>query len=1233
MSKKSTVSSASTSASSSQSDSKSQASESSRGESKPTSSRSKSADSNRISLSDMESPMSVSVPSHIRETETWRAHRGILEDIAPKELPDNIEAQVIRPFEQLTGTNRFAELEQLLQSNTQTAIDPTCVRNTSNWATIEKHHKFDKPEFNAAQTAKDIAKMSPKLKKILQNIRKLDREDEVRYGRKFKHFIFSDIKGPQGAKAVAAGLLSEGYNLSYNVHSTGKKTHIKVKSNEELLKTKGANFFLLSSISIYGEPLLVSVKKDVLKKFNSRPDNVYGDLARIIVMDSGFKEGIDLFDIKYIHIFEPQTTIADQKQVIGRGTRTCGQKGLQFQPQMGWPLYVFKYDLSIAPEYTVDFHGAESAFQYYLQSKNIDIRLLNLMSNLENLAIKGSVDYKLNKPIHEFSSDGGMRGGSKETEGFARTPERISGATSVGVRGLSREDLSSKDNGDVYWGGDSKEESDGEDEEEEPPKHMRTAEENLMRKLSEESRPGNKHRVMQKYIKKYFSKHTWPPVKMENLCGYEGPKLLSIPLAAKSAAEIEQKRQKSEPEKRRVKSVGGATPNLITLSPTQDFISSYFTAENPIKGMVLWQSVGTGKTCTAIATATRQFEPLGYTILWVTRTTLKNDIWKNMFEMVCHKDIRDKVEAGVHVPDDMPGRMRLLSKSWGIRPISYKQFSNLVSKNNQYYDQLVKRNGEEDPLRKTLLIIDEAHKLYGGGDLSSIERPDMTAFQKALMNSYAVSGKDSVRVLFMTATPITESPLELVKLVNLCKPQEDQIPTEFGEFADTFLDDTGDFTAIGEELFLDKIAGHISYLNREGDVRQFSRPILREVAVPLVDKDTAKDIEDFDVVGATELDRRSEELRKIAEDAKTKYDTALEGFTKGNKAKVERVCNEYPENDRGACYKFAKKYTNRMIKTAKIRANEWKAQMTDLKKRWQESKKVKSNRFKFVHQTRKDNAVDFEEYKKSTYYKLKGCEKEWKDVPKFDQFLESQPAFSQAKNLEEAIKDELKTVENRLNADLSSQQSRIRSYNKLLKTELTLPETQVVRSVIATAKTKLDKTKKRNMKWMKRMTKRADMSIERLSKFQKKVKREIRSVVKEQLKEDNNLAKEEKKGRKLEETADKDLTDTFRESLAEAQNAVKVEMDKRINKQAETEQKATMREEKKTAAATRKLEKARAAEEKKAANVTRKQQVAFAKEAKKAHKATEKEAAKKQKEDEKAQKAAEKEAAKNAKKK
>jgi hypothetical protein len=620
-----------------------------------------------------------------------------------------------------------------------------------------------------------------------------------------------------------------------------------------------------------------------------------------------------------------------------------------------------------------------------------------------------------------------------------------------------------------------------------------------------------------------------------------------------------------------MRSLGGA-PNRITLSPTQDFISNYFSVENPIKGMVLWQSVGTGKTCTAIATATRQFEPLGYTILWVTRTTLKNDIWKNMFEMVCHEGIRDKIDAGVPIPEDMPSRMRLLSKSWGVRPISYKQFSNLVSKNNQYYDQLVKRNGEDDPLRKTLIIIDEAHKLYGGGDLSSIERPDMPAFHKALMNSYAVSGKDSVRVLFMTATPITENPLELVKLVNLCKPAEAQMPTEFEMFADAYLDDVGDFTPIGQKLFLDDIAGHISYLNREGDVRQFSHPILREVPVPLVDTKTANDIEKFDVIGASQLDRRADELKVIADEAKTKYTTALDGFTKGNAVKVARVCDEFPPEERDACYKIAKKYSSKMLKTAKARVAEWKQDMTDVANQWRDAKNIKGDRFKSVRQTRKDHPVEFEDYQKSTYYKLKECEKEWKDVPDFDQFLETQLVFTRARDLEEVIREEVVNVETRLKSDIAAQQSRIRSYNKLLKTELRPLEEQVVKRTIVDAKKKLNVSAKRNTKWLKRITKRANASIDTLKKFQKKAKTQIRKVVKEQVREEKQFAKEELKEQKLSETADSDLTETFRESLREAQEGVRTNMQEKRDKADAKMQGKLLAEEKKLANKTRKME-------------------------------------------------------------
>jgi hypothetical protein len=107
-----------------------------------------------------------------------------------------------------------------------------------------------------------------------------------------------------------------------------------------------------------------------------------------------------------------------------------------------------------------------------------------------------------------------------------------------------------------------------------------------------------------------------------------------------------------------------ANANAITLNPTQKFITHYFTPSSPFKGLLLWHSVGTGKTCTGIATATSSFDNEDYTILWVTRTTLKEDIWKNIFDQVCHQKLRKYILKGNKIPDDRIERFRLLSKYW-----------------------------------------------------------------------------------------------------------------------------------------------------------------------------------------------------------------------------------------------------------------------------------------------------------------------------------------------------------------------------------------------------------------------------------------------------------------------------------------------------------------------------------------------------------------------------------------
>jgi hypothetical protein len=184
------------------------------------------------------------------------------------------------------------------------------------------------------------------------------------------------------------------------------------------------------------------------------------------------------------------------------------------------------------------------------------------------------------------------------------------------------------------------------------------------------------------------------------------------------------------------------------------------------------------------------------------------------------------------MPEDLTRRKKLLSKNW-IEPISYKTFSNLLTPggHNEYMDRLIQRNGTTDILKKTLIIIDEAHKLYGG-DLKAGERPDMAVMERLLQKSYDVSGKDSAKLLIMTATPFTNSPMELFQLINLCKetPSE-HIETDLRTFRRNYMNADSLLTDAGVKKLADKLCGYISYLNREQDPTQFAQPIMIEVPV------------------------------------------------------------------------------------------------------------------------------------------------------------------------------------------------------------------------------------------------------------------------------------------------------------------------------------------------------------------------------------------------------------------
>jgi hypothetical protein len=976
-------------------------------------------------------------------------------------IDNDTEDEYTKSFE---GRFSTEDLENIIKEQGIISYDPTCVRKRSNWSTSNNQYKFDNPEFSPKKLLDDIPDHSPKLHVLLDKIEKLDKKDMQKYGKKFKHFIFSDLKSSTyGAKLIAGALISKGMTLGYsskpnqNPKSNKKYDKIELFSNDELLKSKGNNFYLLSSVSIFDQPITTAMKKTILKNYNERPTNIYGDIARIIVMDSGFKEGIDLFDVKYIHIYEPSVNPADQKQVIGRGTRTCGQKGLEFHPTRGWPLYVYVYDLSIPEKLRPSFLNSKTTMDLYLKALNIDVRLYHFAHELEKIAIYGSVDYELNRNIHMFS----IGADDDLEEELPEGAEFVYGGQPDGVG-----------NFDGIGGG--------------PKLRIVSDKPKYIIDTTNQVQPMN-FEDMRENIRNNYSDFAWDVVKMENLC----------------------------------KQSGGASGELIKYTPTQDFIRNYFTPMNPIKGMLLWHSVGTGKTCSAIAAATSTFEKQGYTILWVTRTTLKNDIWKNMFDQVCNESIRNSItHSGLEIPNEQSKRMRLLSKSWRIRPMSYKQFSNLVSKQNAFYKTLVKQNGEIDPLNKTLLIIDEAHKLYGGGDLSSIERPDMNAFHQALMNSYQISGENSVKLLLMTATPITENPMELIQLMNLCKPIDKQLPNNFDDFSTRYLDEIGDFTTKGREHFLDDIAGHISYLNREKDARQFAQPIIEHIDVPIINDISQAEKFDKKIVREIMNPNVNDLQEKIAE-TNEKIQGELSDLDKNkfNFLKNE-ICTELEGKSKSQCEKIVNNNIKLLVNEAKSEVKKIRDEIKEIKemiKQRNAAKKEALGKIKVNVETMND---EYEKYKETTLYSIKNnCGiKISGDVP-LKTMIKQHPIIMEYDNEISEYNNKIQELHDKLKLDINSYKQKINNLKNLMKMDLNDLEKRVVSMNIRDARKTQRAVMKIKIKEMSIIENSLKEDIKKTQKRKDKKYKNIRKTIKNMIKDDKQrkkqTLKEEKKLLKL----------------------------------------------------------------------------------------------------------------------
>jgi hypothetical protein len=801
------------------------------------------------------------------------------------------------------------------------ANEALCIRNTGTWANVKPEHKFDSAKFKKEVVLKDLPLLSPKIYNMIQRINDLDAKDMENENKYYKHIIYSDVAGVYGAKMVASSLIANDFTLVYS-------NKFALKSDTDIqAKDKNKTFGLLTTSTVYQKPLTVGLKKKMMTLMNERPANINGKNMRIIILDSGYKEGLDVFDVKYMHILEPLETKAEYTQVIGRGTRYCGQSGLPFVPYVGWALNIFRYNIKYDNDTTVH--------DLYIKHSNKNISAFNFIADIEAIMIASAVDTPLTENLHLLSEKNNrfydymmaknniktvvkpkrkdlievvnnIRGKIYTNDTFIDCKKKCKGlledfhsATALLIIAAvftidnvgNRDDIHQKATKKLYRGDVNNKvmnyvknsELKKYLNEKYPKPHLcNVIDKNqnfcdainklwmnpinflklygdkiiehlnyykkvdditdknyadalkfiyeyktqlIVKKPTFEPVPPKTKMTnfeLYKYVEKHYAPYKWEYVDIVNKCVAE----VVVPADAADAAS-DTNAVVAAP----VAPVVAKGYNVVTFSHTQNFVQKFFTPQSPYKGMLLFHSVGSGKTCTAIATATNTFDREGYKILWVTRHTLKEDIWKNMFDNICNLIIQERLNNGEILPTTRAKRMEFLGKNW-LQPISYKQFTNLIKGKNKFYKEMVDLNGKEDPFRKTLIIVDEIHKIYSSS-LSVLERPNPEVLQTMVQNSYKVSGKDSLKLLLMTATPITDDHMSCVKILNLLLENFERFPEEFERFKTMFCNENGLFTEKGSQEFMNRITGLVSYIDRANDRSQFAYPVIKDVVLDI----------------------------------------------------------------------------------------------------------------------------------------------------------------------------------------------------------------------------------------------------------------------------------------------------------------------------------------------------------------------------------------------------------------
>ena len=187
-----------------------------------------------------------------------------------------------------------------------------------------------------------MTNLVPRATTLVERVRSIEAEEAD--GRHYKHVVYSSDKYNTGAMYATALIKMGGYTY-LPANKLGDHPALKVNKDGEVTvdrsKIDGKKY-------LFYMPDKMRVKDfRALKNAFNHPENVYGDIARIIVLGAGRKEALSLKNIRYLHVMEPQITKTDMTQIIGRARRYCSHVGMDPEERK---ITVYVYGLQLTSD-------------------------------------------------------------------------------------------------------------------------------------------------------------------------------------------------------------------------------------------------------------------------------------------------------------------------------------------------------------------------------------------------------------------------------------------------------------------------------------------------------------------------------------------------------------------------------------------------------------------------------------------------------------------------------------------------------------------------------------------------------------------------------------------------------------------------------------------------------------------------------------------------------------------